>query len=51
MTKGKRKTVSAGLTSDEMKKLKIVQRFVRQMSGEKSRSEAIRFLIRNWETP
>ncbi len=45
----RRTRVETRLTPDELKQLRVVQRYVHKMSGYKSRAEALRFLIRNWE--
>jgi hypothetical protein len=43
--------VATALTRSEARALRHVRRYVAQMTGWDSDAEALRFLIRNWETP
>lgn len=46
--RARRKRVQARLTAAESKMLRLVGRYVRALSGERSVDAQIRYLIRNW---
>ena len=46
----RRYRVTAALNQDERRKLAKVRRYVHSMTGYGSTAEALRYLIRDWET-